>query len=70
MLIAFNGKFGGGRMIMSPSSLINDGKFEVYTANYVFSTAKLINCFEQAKRGGEHYYEPEGTILSIKKLRL
>ena len=69
-MLVFNGKFGGGRMILSPTSMINDGKFEIYMANKVFSTPKLIKVFDESRKGGEHFYDSDGSIFSVKKLRL
>ena len=70
LMFAYNGKFGGGRIILSPTSVINDGKFELYMCREAMNTPKLIRTFGQAITGGEHYYEPLGSIYSIRKLRM
>lgn len=46
LLLVYNGKFGGGRIMLSPPSVINDGKFEIYFADEPMDTVPLIQIFE------------------------
>lgn len=56
--------------MLSPPSVINDGKFEIYFADEPMDTVPLIQIFEQAKKGGEHFYDTNGTCYKVNKLRL
>ena len=49
----YNGKFGGGSMLLSPFSIINDGFCELsyYTGNIPMH--KSIGFFAKVKAGGE-----------------
>ena len=42
MVLSYNGKFGGGRMMLSPPSIINDGYQELYTPDKSFSKLEVL----------------------------
>lgn len=70
LFIAYNGKFGGGRIQLSPMSLINDGFFEVMYYGKRFSLLKAAKLFEQAKTGSEFVYDPDVEIRRVQRLKV
>ena len=66
LFFAYNGKFGGGRIQLSPMSLVNDGLFEVSYYTKRFGLSKAIQLFDEAKSGAEFVYDPEIEIRRVK----
>ena len=50
--LVYNGKSGGGRIYLSPLSMINDGYFEMLFINERFSATTAMQLFHYAKQGG------------------
>ena len=53
----YNGKYGGGRMNLSPTSLLNDGYFNLCVYNQQLGPLTANYLFTKVKRGGIHIYE-------------
>ena len=71
LLFIMNSKFAGGRMLLTPSSIINDGYFEVYCSGLLMKTPQLLGLFDEAKKGGKQFYRDDVSYLyRTNKLRL
>lgn len=70
MILAFNGKYGGGKMILNPLAMINDGYFEFCYGSKILGFSGCIKLFDGAKKGGVHVYDNDGHIYRCKKLKL
>ena len=55
-MLLYNGKFGGGRMLLNPMAIINDGHFEFYYLKNFIGFTPAIKLFGGAKKGGLHIY--------------
>ncbi len=64
-----NGKFGGGRIILNPLGILNDGHFEMIFYKGLWGS-KALKMFSQAKDGGQQNYDTGCKIYRIQKLRL
>lgn len=64
-----NGKYGGGRIILNPLGILNDGHFEMIFYKGLWG-AKALKMFSQAKDGGQQNYDKGCKIYRIQKLRL
>lgn len=69
-MLIYNGKYGGGRMILNPLAILNDGFFEMTFYENLIGFKKSMNLFDGAKKGGTHIYDKNGKIYRIRKLRL
>ena len=69
-MLVYNGKYGGGRMILNPMAILNDGFFEMIFYKNLIGFKKSIKLFEGAKKGGTHIYDANGIVYRISKLRL
>ena len=69
-MTVFNGKHGGGRMVLNPMSIINDGFFEVLYYNGLMGFSKSMSLFQGAKTGGTHIYDKNGRVYRVSKLKL
>ena len=69
-LLVYNGKYGGGRMILNPMAILNDGYFELGYYENLIGFKKAVNLFDGAKKGGTHVWDKNGIIYRIRKLRL
>ena len=69
-ILAFNGKYGGGKMILNPMAMINDGYFEFYYWTTLLGFSGCIKLFDGAKQGGVQVYDNAGHIYRCKKLKL
>ena len=70
----YNGKFGGGRIMLNPIGLINDGYMElVYLSkvlggiNYPY---KALSIFGGAKNGGTQFYDNDFVCVRCKHVKL
>ena len=70
MIFVYNGKFGGGRMLLNPPGILNDGYFEFFMYYEKLTTPEFVHVFDQAKDEGQNFYCPMGRYLRVKKLRL
>jgi diacylglycerol kinase family enzyme len=69
-ILVFNSKFGGGRMILNPLAIINDGYFEFYYFKTLMGFSECIKLFDGAKAGGTQVYNADAAIYRCKKLKL
>lgn len=51
-MFLFNGKFGGGGMMLNPLALINDGLMELNFYDGLVEIKKAMDLFDGAKKGG------------------
>lgn len=70
LLFAYHGKTGGGRILLSPLSMINDGYFEVMYYNGPLGIYDAFKIFTAAKAGAEYIYTRETEIKRVKRLRI
>eukprot|EP00356_Strombidium_inclinatum_P009288 CAMPEP_0170496922 /NCGR_PEP_ID=MMETSP0208-20121228/23126_1 /TAXON_ID=197538 /ORGANISM="Strombidium inclinatum, Strain S3" /LENGTH=341 /DNA_ID=CAMNT_0010773581 /DNA_START=328 /DNA_END=1350 /DNA_ORIENTATION=- len=69
-LMAYNGKVGGGNVILNPLGMINDGAFELMFAKDTFSRVGFLNAFHQVAIGGCHSYHPGLRYYRTSELKL
>ena len=50
---AYNGKFGGGGMVLSPLSVVNDGYLELFYVESGVPVMEVFGFFEDVKDGGQ-----------------
>jgi len=70
LVLCYNGKFGGGRMLLSPAIIINDGYQEIYFSRNVLSVPEVFDCMASSKCTGYHQYNPKGDTHRFKKMRV
>lgn len=70
MIFVYNGKFGGGRMLLNPPGILNDGYFEFFMYYEKMTTPEFVGVFDSAKDVGQNFYFPLGRYYRVKKLRL
>ena len=70
----YNGKFGGGRIMLNPIGLINDGYMELVFMNKLFGglgwPVKALGMFHYAKSGGTHFYDNDFVCMRCRSLKL
>jgi hypothetical protein len=70
----YNGKFGGGRIMLNPIGLINDGYMELVYMYKKFGgvtyPAKALSMFSGAKGGGTQFYDNDFVCYRCKSLKL
>ena len=70
----YNGKFGGGRIMLNPIGLINDGYMELVFMNKLFGglgwPVKALGMFHYAKSGGIHFYDNDFVCMRCRSLKL
>lgn len=64
-VLIYNAKYGGGRMMLNPLAIINDGYFELLFYPGVIGFASAIKLFDGAKSGGTHIYDPRGHVFRV-----
>jgi len=69
-VLIYNAKYGGGRMMLNPLAIINDGYFELLFYPGLIGFASAIKLFDGAKSGGTHIYDPRGNLYRAKKIRV
>lgn len=70
LFMVYNGKFGGGRIMLNPLGMMNDGYFEAVSWKNRFSFSTALTVFSQAKNGATQAYDPEFVSVRAKKLKL
>lgn len=70
----YNGKFGGGKIMLNPIGLINDGYMDLVfmsnAMNGITYPAKALSMFSKAKSGGTHFYNNDFVCYRCKALKL
>ena len=70
----YNGKFGGGRIMLNPLGLINDGYMELVFIKQLFGglgwPVKALGMFHYAKNGGTHFYDNDFVCMRCKAIKL
>lgn len=71
----YNGKFGGGRIMLNPIGLINDGYMELVYMKEVIEGKlrypyKTLGMFQGAKSGGTQFYDNDFVCYRCKSLKL
>jgi diacylglycerol kinase family enzyme len=66
----YNGKYGGGGMMLSPLSLVNDGMFELLYHQGNLPMKRTVDLFDMARAGGEQVYDKEAIQIRTNKLKL
>ena len=69
----YNGKFGGGGMVLSPFSVINDGFFEITLVEDETPFMEQIEFFDNVKAGGTQIYKQNDgkqTLASIRARKI
>lgn len=51
-MLVYNGKYGGGRILLNPLAILNDGYFEMEFYQNLIGFKKAIKLFDGAKNGG------------------
>ena len=70
LFFCYNGKYGGGRILLSSASVINDGKLDIQFATEVTNTPKLLETFARAMTNGTCYFEDRCALYKCKKCRI
>ena len=70
LFMVYNGKFGGGRIMLNPLAYMNDGYFEAVTWKNRFSFSTALDLFSQAKNGATQVYDDESGVIRAKKVKL
>jgi hypothetical protein len=58
--MVLNGKYGGGKMILNPLAVLNDGYFELYYYQNLIGFSASMKLFDGAKNGGTQIYDNNG----------
>jgi diacylglycerol kinase family enzyme len=69
-MLVYNGKYGGGRMVLNPMAILNDGYFEMLFYKNLIGFTACLKLFDGAKKGGTHIYDNKGSMYRVKKLKL
>jgi diacylglycerol kinase family enzyme len=71
LAMAFNGKLGGGGMIINPYAVMNDGLLDFALVSEKMGAVALTKLLDKAtKQGGIHAYDTKLHMLRGKKFRL
>ena len=70
IMMVYNGKFGGGRINLSPFSVLNDGYIEAAYYKERFTFLEAITLFEKCKAGGVQAYPVSYTHLTLPTKRI
>ena len=68
--MVYNGSCGGGRIMLNPLAVINDGKFELVFSDTHLDLKTIMNMFKGTKEGGTQIYDNNNRVYRIKKLYL
>ena len=66
----YNGKFGGGRIMLNPLGIINDGLMELTFMRGIQTFATGLTLFNGAKSGGLQFYDSMFQCYRCKKVKL
>ena len=69
-ILVYNAKYGGGRMMLNPLAIINDGHFEFLFIQNLIGFNAAIKLFDGAKNGGTHIYDERGILYRAKKVKI
>ena len=69
-MLIYNGKYGGGRMLLNPLGILNDGYFEMLFWKNLIGFRAAMKLFDGAKKGGTFIYDNNGIVYRTKKVRL
>ena len=68
--MVYNGSCGGGRIMLNPLAVVNDGKFELVFSENNLDLKTIMNFFKGTKEGGTQIYDNINRVYRIKKLNL
>ena len=57
LLMVYSAKYGGGRIILNPHGLINDGLFELIYLKNLVGFGPISKLFDGSKKGGIQVYD-------------
>ena len=69
-MMVYNGSCGGGRIMLNPLAVINDGKFELVFSETHLDLKTIMNMFKGTKEGGIQIYNNQNVVYRIRKLHL
>ncbi len=56
-VLVYNAKYGGGRMLLNPLAILNDGFFEFIFFKNLIGFGAAMKLFDGAKNGGTQIYD-------------
>ena len=69
-MLVYNGKFGGGRMMINPMASLNDGYFELNFLKNLQGFGPITKMFDKCKNGGTQVYDSEMEVWRLSQLKL
>ena len=66
----YNGKYGGGDMLLSPYSIVNDGACELTYLKERVGFCQSMPFFNKVKAGGEQVYDERINTVRAKKFEI
>jgi diacylglycerol kinase family enzyme len=70
LMSIYNGKYGGGGVILSPLALVNDGLLEVVTTCAPLNMFGFMKKAEFAKRGAQCFYDDDVRIFRASSIKI
>lgn len=65
LLMVYNSKFGGGRMLLNPPGQINDGYFELTFLKDLVGFGPITKLFDGCKKGGVQFFDPAVQVYRL-----
>lgn len=69
-LMVNNGKFAGGKMLLNPYGMINDGLFETLFLTKKKGLFNIMKIFDGVKKGGFHAYSSEIDFVRSRTVKI
>ena len=69
-LCVYNGKYGGGGLLLAPNGILNDGLLDISFVKRLISSMAIVDITQQAGAGGFQNYYEKYTLYRGKKVKV